>query len=133
MSDGMWPGAKPSGKVLAAALGLGIGMASREVLLRRREADLRGRVAIITGSSRGLGFLLARELTREGCRVVICARGEAELERARQLLSASGAQVLAIPCDLADREQVEHLVSRATAHFGQVDILVNNAGIAQVG
>jgi NAD(P)-dependent dehydrogenase (short-subunit alcohol dehydrogenase family) len=100
--------------------------------LRAGSADLRGQVAIVTGGSRGLGFLLARELGREGCRIVICARGEQELERARRSLAAEGAETLAVTCDVGDREAIDGLVSATLAHFGRIDILVNCAGIIQV-
>ena len=113
-----------------ATLGAGLVLGT---LRRRKRRDLRGQTALITGSSRGLGFLLAREYARQGCRVVLCARGEEALDRARDQLRQEGADVLAIPCDLSDRNQVEALVEEATAHFGSIDILVNNAGIIQVG
>jgi short-subunit dehydrogenase len=100
--------------------------------LRARRADLRGQVAVITGGSRGLGFLLARELGREGCRIVISARNEEELERARQSLADQGTETLALPCDVGNREAVDRMVSAALARFGQIDILVNCAGIIQV-
>jgi short-subunit dehydrogenase len=116
-----------------AATALGLGLVGREVARRLGEADLRGQVALITGGSRGLGLLLARELGREGCRLAICARDESELARARDDLERRGAEVLTVTCDLADRVQAEHLVEEATRHFGQVDVLVNNAGIIQVG
>jgi NAD(P)-dependent dehydrogenase (short-subunit alcohol dehydrogenase family) len=122
-----------SRRALLTTMGLGLGLAGREALQRLREADLRGQVALITGGSRGLGFLLARELAREGCRLVICARDEQELEQARKDLEQRGAEVLAVPCDVADRAQVDHLIAEATGRFGRVDILVNNAGIIQVG
>jgi NAD(P)-dependent dehydrogenase (short-subunit alcohol dehydrogenase family) len=95
--------------------------------------DLTGRVALVTGASRGLGFLLARELAREGCRVAICARDADELDRAREALEAEGATVLAVPCDVADRSQVEALVARVVAELGSLDVLVPNAGIIQAG
>ena len=60
-----------------------------------REPDLFGSVAIVTGGSRGLGFLIARELAREGCRLAICARDPDELERARLDLERRGAEVIA--------------------------------------
>jgi NAD(P)-dependent dehydrogenase (short-subunit alcohol dehydrogenase family) len=122
-----------TGKALLAAAGLGAGLLGREVLARRRMADLQGQVALVTGSSRGLGYLLARELGREGCRLVLCARDAEELERARADLAGQGFDVLAVPCDVGDREQVEHLVAEATRRFGRVDVLVNNAGVIQVG
>ena len=120
-------------RLVLAGAGLGLGLAGRTWLARRGMADLRGQVVLITGGSRGLGLLLAREFAREGCRLVICARDPDELERARADLAGQGAEVLAVPCDVADRAQVDRLVAEATGSFGQVDILVNNAGIIQVG
>jgi NAD(P)-dependent dehydrogenase (short-subunit alcohol dehydrogenase family) len=104
-----------------------------EGVRRAREAELAGQVVLITGGSRGLGLLLAREFAAEGCRLVICARDETELAEAARQLEAGGAEVLALPCDVSDREQVERLVARAVRGFGGVDILVNNAGIIQAG
>ncbi|HEX6383465.1 MAG TPA: SDR family oxidoreductase [Anaerolineae bacterium] len=101
--------------------------------LRRPEADLRGQIALITGGTRGLGFLLAREFAREGCRVVICARDEAELVRAKADLVQEGAEVLALVCDVADKEDVRRMVDDTLDHYGRIDILVNNAGVIQVG
>jgi NAD(P)-dependent dehydrogenase (short-subunit alcohol dehydrogenase family) len=95
--------------------------------------DLSGRVALVTGASRGLGFLLARELAREGCRVTVCARDGDELERARVALEQCGGDVLAVACDVADRDQVEDLIARTVERFGSLDILVTNAGAIQVG
>src|SRR5919201_3177324 len=97
------------GRTALAAGGLAAALAGREVVARLRQADLRGQVALITGASRGLGFLLAREFGREGCRLAICARDADGLARAREALEASGAEVLAVPCDVADQAQVEHL------------------------
>ncbi|HEY7065451.1 MAG TPA: SDR family oxidoreductase [Chloroflexota bacterium] len=121
------------GKGLLAAAGIGLGMLAREALLRRREADLRGQVALVTGGSRGLGYLLAREFGRQGCRLAICARDAAELERAGADLAAQGFEVFAAPCDVGDRDEVAGLVAAATGRFGRVDILVNNAGVIQAG
>ncbi len=95
--------------------------------------DLRGRTALVTGASRGLGFLIARELVLQGCRVAVCARDAEELERARAALAGQGGQVLAVPCDVSDRAAVEALVARTVEHFGGLDVLVLNAGIIQVG
>jgi NAD(P)-dependent dehydrogenase (short-subunit alcohol dehydrogenase family) len=112
---------------------MGLGVAGRALWRRVREADLRGQVALITGGSRGLGFLLARAFAREGCRVAICARDEVDVERARRQLERGGAEVLAVPCDVAERAQVEALVAATGRRFGRVDVLVNNAGFIEVG
>jgi NAD(P)-dependent dehydrogenase (short-subunit alcohol dehydrogenase family) len=95
--------------------------------------SFRGKTVLITGGSRGLGLALAREFAQAGCRLVLCARDPQELERARHDLAQRGADVLTVPCDVADQSQVQYLVEQATQRFGQVDILVNNAGIIQVG
>jgi NAD(P)-dependent dehydrogenase (short-subunit alcohol dehydrogenase family) len=96
-------------------------------------ADMSGKVVLITGGSRGLGFAIAQEFAGLGCRIVICARDNAELERAAAELRRNGVEVLGIECDVANQEQVNSMVSRATEHFGRIDVLVNNAGIISVG
>ena len=101
--------------------------------LKRPRADLRGKVALVSGGSRGLGLLIARELYREGCKIAICARDRVELARAHEDLVQRGADVLALHCDVMDREQCERLVELVRANFGAIDLLVNNAGIIQVG
>lgn len=103
------------------------------VIRRWTSADLSGQVALITGSSRGLGLLIAHELAHRGCRLVICARSADELRVAEDDLATRGAAVLAVPCDITERDQVEQLVERSVARYGRLDILVNNAGIIQVG
>ena len=95
--------------------------------------DFAGKVAVITGGSRGLGLVLARELAGKGARLVICARDAAELERARAELAGRGADVLAVSCDVSDPPQAADLIAQAIARFGGIDVLVNNAGIIQVG
>lgn len=91
-----------------------------------------GKVAIVTGGSRGLGLELARQLALSGAHVAICARDEAELEVARENLASRGADVLAAACDVTDRGEVERFVGEVLERFGRVDVLVNNAGIIQV-
>jgi NAD(P)-dependent dehydrogenase (short-subunit alcohol dehydrogenase family) len=118
--------------VAAAGTALALGVAAREALARDREADLYGAVALITGGSRGLGLALSRELHRQGCRLAICARDQIELEVARADLARIGAEVLVVPCDVADPAQVAELVEAVTRHYGRIDILVNNAGIMVV-
>jgi NAD(P)-dependent dehydrogenase (short-subunit alcohol dehydrogenase family) len=95
--------------------------------------DLSGRVAVVTGASRGLGFLLAREFAAQGCRVVICARDAEELGQAGAALEREGAGVLAVPCDVTDRSEVDALVAAAVDRFGSLDVLVTNAGVIQAG
>jgi NAD(P)-dependent dehydrogenase (short-subunit alcohol dehydrogenase family) len=121
-------------KIAAAGLaGLGLWAAARAI--RRRPAiDFRDRVALITGGSRGLGLLLARELAAQGARLVLVARDAEELELARRELAAeSGLRVLALPCDVRDRKDAEWAVGAAVERFGRLDVLINNAGIIQVG
>jgi NAD(P)-dependent dehydrogenase (short-subunit alcohol dehydrogenase family) len=98
-----------------------------------RSEKLAGQVVLITGASRGLGLLLARRFAAAGCRLVICARDERELDRARRDLELRGAEVLARRCDVSDRDQATALVAAAIERFGALDVLVNNAGIVQVG
>jgi NAD(P)-dependent dehydrogenase (short-subunit alcohol dehydrogenase family) len=100
---------------------------------RRRRYDLRGRTALITGGSRGLGLLLARELARHGARVAICGRDPATLGRARDDLERRGATVMALRCDVTVRRDVETLVAEVRDRLGSVDVLINNAGIITVG
>ena len=88
---------------------------------------------LITGGSRGLGLLVARELTREGARVAITARDAATLTRAREDLAGQGATVLALTCDVTDREAVERLVRETTQRLGPIDAVVNNAATITVG
>ncbi len=118
--------------VAAMGTALALGLAARENQARNREADLRGSVALVTGGSRGLGLALSRELAGQGCQLAICARDETELATVRSELEQSGAEVLAVPCDVADQTQVAAMVETVTRHYGRIDILVNNAGIIVV-
>ena len=117
--------------LLMAAAGVGTLLAARSAL--RREYDLRGKVVLLTGGSRGLGLVLARRLADRGARLAICARDTDALERAEVELRQRGAEVLALPCDLTDRAQIDAFVAETVERFGHVDVLVNNAGTIQVG
>ena len=119
--------------LLAAAGGIGALLATRAAVRRLHEYNLRSKTVLVTGGSRGLGLLMARTLIEEKARVVICARDWAELERARAELTARGGQVLAVPCDVASKEQVEQMVRTVGERFGSINVLINNAGVIQVG
>ena len=90
--------------------------------------DLIGRVAVVTGGSRGLGLQMAEALGEMGARIAITARKKDELEDAVAHLKNLGIAATAYPCDLGKREQIEPLAAAIIAKFGKVDILVNNAG-----
>lgn len=91
-----------------------------------------GRVVVITGGSRGLGLLMARQLKKAGARLALLARNREELQRAKEQL-AGDTSVLAITCDVSDRARVQHAIDIVMRHFGRIDMLINNAGIIQVG
>jgi NAD(P)-dependent dehydrogenase (short-subunit alcohol dehydrogenase family) len=104
--------------------------------IRLRKADrfdYRGRVAVITGGSRGLGLLMARRLRGQGARLVLLARNKEELRRAEAELDAGSGHVCAVVCDVTDRQQVHYAIEFAFQRFGRVDVLINNAGVIQVG
>lgn len=94
------------------------------------ELGLKGKVALITGGSEGIGRAAALRLAREGAKLSICARRAELLERAAEELRAAGAEVLATPADVTRPEDVTRLVAQTAAHFGRLDIVVNNAGTA---
>jgi NAD(P)-dependent dehydrogenase (short-subunit alcohol dehydrogenase family) len=92
------------------------------------DLNLRGRVAIVTGGSQGMGYATAEQLLREGVAVAICARDEQRLEDARkQLAEATGGRVEALSADVSEPEQVERFVRETERRLGPVEILVNNA------
>lgn len=125
---------KRSGWGSVATLGAGLAVVAvlRQTLNRLGEDSLQGEVALVTGGSRGLGLALARELGREGCKLAICARDETELARAREDLEGRGFEVIAVPCDVGDRDQVTAMIEAVTARYGRIDLLLNNAGIIAV-
>ncbi len=94
----------------------------------RQLFELGGRVAVITGGSRGLGLQIAEGLAEMGAKLVITARKADELAQAQAHLEGQGAEVLAVPLDIAKPGAAAALVDAALAHFGRIDILVNNAG-----
>ena len=124
----------------AAYFGIGVlsAMAAPDAFVRARSRGFRGKVAVITGASRGLGLAIAEELSRRGARLALVARDKFELDRAQRKLlgeevGAREADVLAIVADLRNREEAERMIAEVTSRFGRVDVLINNAGVITVG
>lgn len=93
---------------------------------------LKGKVALITGASKGLGRAIAEELATEGVQVSICARGQEDLERTAQALRQHGVTVVAVPADVAKAEEVPRVIDATLQALGRIDILINNAGTAWI-
>ena len=89
---------------------------------------LKGKVAIVGGSSKGLGKASAVSLAKEGVNIVLCARNEVELEKTKKEIEALGVEVLALSVDMTKEEDNERIVNETIDRFGTVDILVNNSG-----
>jgi gluconate 5-dehydrogenase len=89
---------------------------------------LDGKVAIVTGGSRGLGFWMAEGLAEAGADIVLCARKLEPCEEAAKAIGAMGVRSLAVGCDVTNPDEVKALVDKAVSEFGRVDILINNAG-----
>jgi dehydrogenase/reductase SDR family member 4 len=89
--------------------------------------DLRGKVALITGATRGIGKSIAEELARAGAKVAICSRKAEACEQARLELEKSGFEVLARPCNVSRKEELQALVDATAAKWGGIDIVVANA------
>ncbi len=95
------------------------------------ELGLKGKVAVITGSSKGIGYYTAVQLVKEGAKVVLCARGEKQLQVAASCIkNETGEDVLIVPTDITKEKDCKYLIERAVEHFGRLDILINNAGTA---
>ncbi|MGA0555625.1 SDR family NAD(P)-dependent oxidoreductase [Larkinella sp. VNQ87] len=108
--------------------GLGAVLAVKTLMNQWRKIDFQGKTVVITGGSRGLGLVLAREFAQEGANLAICARDEDELERAQADLELNGGRVFTYVCDLTDKGQVTAFIQTVEQEFGPVDVLVNNAG-----
>ncbi|MFO0889158.1 MAG: SDR family oxidoreductase [Isosphaeraceae bacterium] len=118
-----------------AALGIaaGAGAAAAAAIRAARRIDLRDRVVIVTGGSRGLGHTIAEEFLHRGAKLAICSRHRDELTRAEEDFRRRGGDVLGVTCDLMERTQAEAFIAKVLDHFGRIDILVNNAGQCFVG
>lgn len=105
----------------------------KSILQQSRHWDLNEKVVLITGGSRGLGLVMAREFAAHGARVAVCARDEEDLARVREEFSSRGDHFFSAACDVSDRDQVQSLLSSVEKALGPVDVLVNNAGTILVG
>ncbi|HWR14257.1 MAG TPA: SDR family NAD(P)-dependent oxidoreductase [Terriglobales bacterium] len=115
--------------------GVAMGLAAMAISRRRRNRfDFLGRVVVITGGSRGLGFALAEECARLGASVAICARDDRELRWAQESIERQfGTEVFTHVCDVTNNDEVAEFITAVLSRFGQIDILINNAGIITVG
>jgi NAD(P)-dependent dehydrogenase (short-subunit alcohol dehydrogenase family) len=94
------------------------------------DLSLEGKVAVVTGGSKGIGRAIAIAFAEAGASVALAARGRDSLEATAREVEGAGKRALAIPTDVADPDQVQALIDRTVAELGAVDILVNNAGAA---
>jgi short-subunit dehydrogenase len=117
-------------KILAlSAIGL---LIVRTVARRLNDYNLKNKIVLITGGSRGLGLILARLLNKERARLVVCARDKAELEEVSGEFSQHGSQIFTIPCDITDKKQVDAMLDQVRQKMGRIDVVINNASIIQV-
>ncbi len=94
---------------------------------------LQGKVALVTGGSRGIGRAIVHDFAKEGCRVAFSARGAEVLRATEKELTALGAEVCAVQADMTNTADIEQMVTQTVARFGTVDILVNNVGGSRGG
>ena len=125
---------KLAGRAVAATVAGAIGLAAGAVRLRRRarRIDLAGRVVVVTGGGRGLGYAIAREFLRHGCKLAIGSRDGETIARATAEFRLHGADVFGMACDASDPVQVREFIAAVLERFNGIDILVNNAGIQHV-
>jgi len=97
------------------------------------DLELGGKVALVTGGSKGIGRACADSLAAEGCSIAICARGSEALKAAARELAGRGATAVTISADLSAEDSASRVVADVIRHFGRLDILVNNAGAIRDG
>lgn len=94
--------------------------------------DVKDKVVMITGGSRGLGKAMSLEFARRGARVVVASRKLKECEKLAQELRKQGGEALALACHVGDWDSLELVIEQVVAHYGRIDVLVNNAGMSPV-
>jgi NAD(P)-dependent dehydrogenase (short-subunit alcohol dehydrogenase family) len=110
-------------------------LVAQQAWRRRSQYDFAGKSVVVTGGSRGLGLIMAREVADQGARVSLIARDEDELLRAAEdiRIRQPFAEVLTVAADVRQRYDAERAIAQAFDRFGRIDVLINNAGIIQVG
>jgi len=116
-----------------AAIGAGAFLVANTIYKALNHYDLNGKVVLVTGGSRGLGLVLARQLAAKGARLAICARTPEQLGQAHLELEGLGAEVISMTVDVTDQCQVQAMIIDVLEHYGRLDVLINNAGLIQVG
>ena len=101
---------------------------NRQTVSLKKLLDLDGKIALVTGGSRGLGLQIAEALGEMGARLALTARKADELDEAAEHLARQSIEALALPCDLSQPEAIAPMVSKLLARWGKIDILINNAG-----
>lgn len=116
-------------------LAAGAGALALTQAIRRsvKAYDFQHKTVLITGGSRGLGLVMARQLAAEGARLILCARDAVELENARMELAGKGAEVLVQKCDVTVEQQVNDMITNVQNEFYPIDVLINNAGVIHAG
>lgn len=116
-----------------AALAAGVYWGYRWLEAQRRRYEFSGKTVLLTGGSRGLGLIMARQLVAEGARVAICSRHGDEVMRAVNELQGIGGIALGIACDITETREFDAFAALVEQELGPIDVLINNAGVIQVG
>lgn len=119
--------------LLGVVTGAAVMLAGTRVARARRSVTFSGRVVVITGGSRGLGLVMARQLAAEGAHLCLLARDEAELAAAREELAGSAGEIMTVSCDIRRRADVRAAVDTILERWSAIDVLINNAGVIQIG